>query len=69
MWLAITSQRTPLLRRWKDVLESGVSTIGLYCPGGRRLSETIAFLDFMQRELPLSMEKWHRERQSLIEVD
>ena len=69
VWLAITSQRTPLLRRWKEVLESGVSTIGVDRPGGRRLSETIAFLEFMERELPSLMEKWHRERQSLIEVD
>jgi hypothetical protein len=66
---AITSERTTLLQRWKEVLESGVSTIGVDRPGGRRLSETIAFLEFMERELPSLMEKLHRERQSLVEVD
>lgn len=69
VWLAITSQRVPLLKRWREALETGVSAIGVHRPGGRRLKETIAFLDFLGRELPALMEKWHSERESLIEGD
>lgn len=67
VWLAITSQRTPLLKRWREGLEMGVSAMGPNGIGGRRLRETIAFLDFMEGELPALMERWHRERQNLFD--
>jgi DNA-binding transcriptional ArsR family regulator len=66
VWLAITNQRTPMLARWKEGLELGIEAIGPDGAGARRLKETIAFLDFMERELPALMERWHEERQLLF---
>jgi predicted transcriptional regulator len=66
VWLAITNQRTPMLKRWKEGLSAGVDAIGPDRPGGRRLRETIAFLDFMERELPTLLGRWHEERRALF---
>jgi predicted transcriptional regulator len=69
VWLAITNQRTPMLKRWKEGLAVGIEAIGTRSRGGRRLMETVAFLDFMERELPALMVRWHQERKSLFNPD
>ena len=66
VWKAITDQRAPLIQRWNDGLAEGVELLGPERPGGRRLRETLAFFEFMQRELPPLMQRWHEHRATLF---
>jgi len=66
VWKAITDQQTPMMRRWREGLAEGIELLRPDSAGGRRLRETMAFLEFMEGELPDLMRRWHRHRERLF---
>ncbi|MCK8438132.1 MarR family transcriptional regulator [Streptomyces sp. D2-8] len=63
-WYEALANRDAVLKRWEVALRDGVTSLGADTPAGRRISETLAFFEFMQSELAELMERWrvHREK-------
>ncbi|MGW1890519.1 GbsR/MarR family transcriptional regulator [Streptomyces sp. NPDC002004] len=65
-WYEALGNRDSVIRRWEDALREGVTSLGEDSPAGRRLSETLAFFEFVQDELAGMMERWRIRRQELF---
>ncbi|MET9759522.1 MarR family transcriptional regulator [Streptomyces sp. NPDC006372] len=63
-WYEALTNRDAVLKRWEGALREGVTSLGPDTPAGRRLSETLAFFEFLQGEVASMMERWrvHREK-------
>ncbi|MGX1562445.1 GbsR/MarR family transcriptional regulator [Streptomyces sp. NPDC055506] len=63
-WYEALTNREAVLKRWEDALREGVTSLGPDTPAGRRMSETLAFFEFLQGEVESMMERWrvHREK-------
>lgn len=63
-WYEALTNRDAVLKRWEDALREGVTSLGADTPAGRRLTETLAFFEFMEKELEAMTERWraHREK-------
>ncbi|MFF9485970.1 GbsR/MarR family transcriptional regulator [Streptomyces sp. NPDC014676] len=62
-WYEALTNREAIIKRWEDALRDGVTSLGADTPAGRRLAETLAFFEFMEKEVEAMMERWrvHRE--------
>ena len=58
-------RREPMFARWQSSLREGIDLIGADTPAGERLSETLAFFDFVQEETPAMLERWRARRPEL----
>ncbi|MFF8957988.1 GbsR/MarR family transcriptional regulator [Streptomyces sp. NPDC014894] len=63
-WYEALGNRDQIIKKWEDTMREGVASLGTDSAGGRRLAETLEFFQFLQKELPLMLERWreHRER-------
>ncbi|MBX9364398.1 GbsR/MarR family transcriptional regulator [Streptomyces sp. WAC04114] len=63
-WYEALTNRDAVLKRWEVALHDGVTSLGADTPAGRRISETLAFFEFMESELAELMQRWrvHREK-------
>ncbi|MFB7931378.1 GbsR/MarR family transcriptional regulator [Streptomyces sp. NPDC056039] len=63
-WYEALANREAVLKRWEGALREGVSSLGPTTPAGRRLSETLAFFEFLEGEVEAMMARWreHREK-------
>ncbi|WDV53358.1 MarR family transcriptional regulator [Streptomyces coeruleorubidus] len=63
-WYEALTNRDAVLKRWEAALREGVTSLGADTPAGRRMSETLAFFEFLESELAELMERWrvHREK-------
>ncbi|OUC96133.1 GbsR/MarR family transcriptional regulator [Streptomyces swartbergensis] len=63
-WYEALTNRDAVLKRWEQALREGVTSLGADTPAGRRMSETLAFFEFLESELAELMERWrvHREK-------
>jgi DNA-binding transcriptional regulator GbsR (MarR family) len=63
-WYEALTNREALIKRWEDALREGITSLGPGTPAGRRLTETLAFFEFIERDVAEMMERWraHRER-------
>ncbi|MFF9116620.1 GbsR/MarR family transcriptional regulator [Streptomyces massasporeus] len=63
-WYEALTNRDAVLKRWEVALRDGVTSLGADTPAGRRISETLAFFEFMESELAELMQRWrvHREK-------
>jgi predicted transcriptional regulator len=63
-WFEALTNRDAVLKRWETALREGVTSLGADTPAGRRMSETLAFFEFLEGELAELMERWrvHREK-------
>jgi hypothetical protein len=66
LWSRFTQVEITQLRRFEDVLGTGVSALGTDRPGGRRLAETRHFFAFLRRALEDAVERWPAERDRLF---
>ncbi|MFF7703198.1 GbsR/MarR family transcriptional regulator [Streptomyces lydicus] len=64
-WYEALTRRNDLLTRWENTLREGVSSLGEATPAGRRLGETLAFFEFMQKELAGMLQRWRDHRDEL----
>ncbi|AZM61015.1 MULTISPECIES: GbsR/MarR family transcriptional regulator [unclassified Streptomyces] len=62
-WYEALANRDAVIRRWEDALREGVTSLGEATPAGRRLAETLAFLEFVEKELEAMMERWRTHRE------
>ncbi|MET8792908.1 MarR family transcriptional regulator [Streptomyces pseudogriseolus] len=63
-WYEALTNREAVIKRWEDALREGVTSLGADTPAGRRLAETLAFFEFVEKEVEAMMERWrvHREK-------
>ncbi|CAM5489690.1 GbsR/MarR family transcriptional regulator [Streptomyces pilosus] len=62
-WYEALTNREAVIRRWEDALREGVTSLGADSPAGRRLAETLAFFEFMEKEFRALMARWRAERE------
>ncbi|MGP8300798.1 GbsR/MarR family transcriptional regulator [Streptomyces inhibens] len=64
-WYEALTRREGVLARWEGTLREGVVSLGEDSPAGRRLGETLAFFEFLQKELTGLLERWRDHRDQL----
>ncbi|MFB7242292.1 MarR family transcriptional regulator [Streptomyces populi] len=68
-WYEALTNRDAVLKRWETALRAGVDSLGPATPAGRRLSETLAFFEFIDGEVAAMMERWRAHREKLFGDD
>ncbi|WP_282791055.1 MarR family transcriptional regulator [Streptomyces sp. CC224B] len=63
-WYEALTNRDSVLQRWETALRDGMASLGPHSPAGRRLEETLAFFEFIEKELAGMMSRWRTERAS-----
>jgi len=61
-WYEAITRRERLLQRWEESAREGVVALGGDSPAGARMAETVAFFEFLRREMPGVLERWRQER-------
>jgi DNA-binding transcriptional regulator GbsR (MarR family) len=61
-WYEALTNRDAMMKRWVESLREGVVSLGPDSPAGRRLTETLAFFDFLDGELAGMLERWREHR-------
>lgn len=62
-WYEALTNREAIIKRWEDALRDGVAGLGPDTPAGRRLTETLAFFEFIERDVAEMMERWRAYRE------
>ncbi|MFF1440664.1 GbsR/MarR family transcriptional regulator [Streptomyces sp. NPDC058295] len=62
-WFEALTNREAIIKRWEDALREGVDSLGADTPAGRRLAETLAFFEFVERDVAEMMERWRVYRE------
>ncbi|MFR9798586.1 GbsR/MarR family transcriptional regulator [Streptomyces sp. MS06] len=65
-WYQALTNREAIIKRWEAALREGVSSLGRETPAGRRLAETLAFFEFIERDVAEMMERWQAHRRRLF---
>ncbi|MDR3082743.1 MAG: MarR family transcriptional regulator [Streptomyces sp.] len=61
-WYEVLTNREAVIKRWERALREGVDGLGAETPAGRRLSETLAFFEFIEGEFAAVVERWRAHR-------
>jgi hypothetical protein len=56
-WYETFSRRDQVPVRWENTLRAGIEALGPDTPGGKRIAETAAFFEFLQKELVGTMDR------------
>ncbi|MFD8965731.1 GbsR/MarR family transcriptional regulator [Streptomyces sp. NPDC059568] len=67
IWYASLTQRDSVLTRWEQALREGVESLGRDTPAGARVAETVAFFEFLQKELLSMLDRWKEHRETLYQ--
>jgi DNA-binding transcriptional regulator GbsR (MarR family) len=67
VWYEAIARREQVLTRWERNLREGIEVLGRDTAAGSRMAETLAFFEFLQKELPLMLKKW-REHKVRLQV-
>ncbi|MFJ2743654.1 GbsR/MarR family transcriptional regulator [Streptomyces sp. NPDC087440] len=67
LWYEMFGKRDQIMVRWEAVLLEGAELLGPDSPAGRRMAESADFFAFVQKEIPLMMERWRAQREGLRE--
>ena len=62
-WYEALTNREAVIKRWEDALREGVTSLGAATPAGRRLAETLAFFEFVEKEIDTMMDRWRAHRE------
>ncbi|MEU3100859.1 GbsR/MarR family transcriptional regulator [Streptomyces griseoflavus] len=62
-WYEALTNRESVIRRWEEALREGVGSLGPDTPAGRRLAETLAFFEFVEKEVEAMMDRWRAHRE------
>ncbi|MEU0287853.1 GbsR/MarR family transcriptional regulator [Streptomyces sp. NPDC052492] len=68
-WYEALTNREAVIRRWEGALREGIASLGRDTPAGHRLSETLAFFEFVEKEVEAMMGRWRAHRQDLFGGD
>lgn len=66
-WYETFTRRDRILARWEGALRDGIEEAGPDTPAGRRIAETAAFFDFLQKEIVDLMDRWREHKSELRE--
>ncbi|MFM9457084.1 GbsR/MarR family transcriptional regulator [Streptomyces europaeiscabiei] len=61
-WYEALTNREAIIKQWEVSLREGVASLGADTPAGRRLSETLAFFEFIETEVVAMMGRWRVHR-------
>ncbi len=65
VWYEAIARKDQVLDRCEQSLRDGIDVVGRDTPAGARIAETLAFFEFLQRELPALMEKWRAQKATI----
>lgn len=65
VWYEAALRRDQVLTRWESSLRDGLEALGDGTPAGRRIIETIEYIDFIQAALPALLAEWRKRRSEL----
>lgn len=65
VWYEASLRRDQMLLRWSSSLRDGIELFGTDSPTGRRMAESLAYVEFIQEELPAMMARWRKRRAEL----
>ena len=65
-WYQAITNREAIIKRWEDALREGVAGLGAETPAGHRLAETLAFFEFIEKDVAEMMERWKSHRAKLF---
>ncbi|NUO45595.1 MAG: MarR family transcriptional regulator [Streptomyces sp.] len=65
-WYQALTNREAIIKRWEDALREGVASLGAETPAGHRLAETLAFFEFIEKDVAQMMERWRAHRARLF---
>lgn len=57
-WFEMLVRRERILDRWVTTTREGIAALGAQTHAGRRLAESLAFFEFLQREMPAMLARW-----------
>ena len=58
VWQEAFINRDWLLVRWIESAREGVDVLGAETPAGARMARTLAFYEFLHKEMPALMDRW-----------
>lgn len=61
-WFELVVRRERILDRWITTTREGIDALGPTTPAGRRLAESLAFFEFLQREMPAMLARWRDQQ-------
>jgi predicted transcriptional regulator len=64
-WYEAALSRERLLTHWADALRDGADALGPATDAGVRLTESVAFFEFMREETPALLARWQTRRAAL----
>jgi predicted transcriptional regulator len=67
VWYEAAIRREQLMTRWESSIREGVEVLGPDTPAGLRMAETLAFVEFLQEEMPGVLQRWHERKIKLRE--
>jgi DNA-binding transcriptional regulator GbsR (MarR family) len=62
VWLATIEARDRAIGRWAQELDEGIEAVGPGTPAAGRLAESRDFFRFLEREMPVLLDRWREER-------
>ncbi|GGP83788.1 MarR family transcriptional regulator [Saccharothrix coeruleofusca] len=62
VWYEAIFRREQFLLRWQGSLKDGIAALGAGTPAGERITETLAFFEFLHHEMPEMLQRWRRFR-------
>jgi DNA-binding transcriptional regulator GbsR (MarR family) len=65
VWYQTVTQRDQVMGRLTASLREGAEVLGAHTPAGARFAESVAFFEFLQKELRLIPERWEKYRAEL----
>ncbi|MGW6455570.1 GbsR/MarR family transcriptional regulator [Streptomyces sp. NPDC055078] len=65
-WYEALGSRDRIIKSWEDTMRDGVTRLGPDSPAGRRLVETLAFFEFVGKELPILLDRWREHREAVF---
>jgi DNA-binding transcriptional regulator GbsR (MarR family) len=64
-WYEALVRRDQQMSRWVDDLEAGIAALGEGTPAGQRMSELVAFIEYLEEEMPELLARWRKRRTEL----
>jgi predicted transcriptional regulator len=58
VWENVVGQRDQVIIQWCTSFAEGIAVLGADTPAGARMAEALSFFEFLQKEMPLLMERW-----------
>jgi DNA-binding transcriptional regulator GbsR (MarR family) len=65
VWYEQGIRREQLFARWEASVRDGIEALGRDTPAGGRLAETLAYLEFVDEELPKLLGRWRQRKAEL----